>query len=110
MPERSLNRPFWEPRSLLRFAITPVQPPRRPADHPDRRLDCEERLDEAVNHVAEAAIASGWTAAEVDLALLNVAIARLRAADANLDTDDAIRRANREVEGMTGRGATEPNR
>lgn len=71
-----------------------IVPPNLPNNHPDRLLACEEQLEGALTYLADSAQAAGWDAREVDLALLNLALARLKAADANLDVDDAIRRAS----------------
>ncbi|WP_285295569.1 hypothetical protein [Aureimonas altamirensis] len=65
-----------------------------PTSIPDRLLACEEQLEGALTYLAESAAAAGWGVGEIDLALLNLALARLKAADVNLDVDDAIRRAN----------------
>lgn len=74
-----------------------IAPPRLPDQHPDRPLACEEQLEGALTYLADSAQAAGWGASEIDLALLNLALARLKAADVNLDVDDAIRRANQAV-------------
>lgn len=71
-----------------------IVPLRLPDSHPDRLLACEEQLEGALTYLVESAAAAGWGAGEIDLALLNLALARLKAADANLDVDDAIRRAS----------------
>ncbi|WP_157928962.1 hypothetical protein [Pararhizobium haloflavum] len=62
-------------------------------DHPDRTLDCEFALEPAFTALADEAIGKGWHPNEVELALLNLALARMKGAQANLDTDQAIRRA-----------------
>lgn len=71
-----------------------IVPPRLPDQHPDRLLACEEQLEGALTYLADSAKAAGWEAGEIDLALLNLAVARLKSADVNFDVDGAIRRAN----------------
>lgn len=78
--------------------MTEIGSPTHSPDHPDRQLTCEEALEPGLNALADAGVRAGWKAEEVDLAIHTLALARLKAAEANLDTDQAIRRANQMIE------------
>lgn len=72
-----------------------IDAPQDDLDHPDRSLECEETLKPGLSALADEAVAAGWMPNEVDLALLTLALARLKSADVNLDVDKAIARASR---------------
>lgn len=74
-----------------------VDPPRKPGDYPDRATDCQIALTGIFDLAMTDAIHSGWTEDESAFALLCLAIAAIKAREANLDTDEAIARAIRAV-------------
>jgi len=73
--------------------------PRLP-HHPDRGLHAEEAVQPAFNSLAARAEAAGWSQDETAFALLNLALARIMALEANLETDEAIARAVRSIHGQ----------
>lgn len=70
-----------------------IASPKISADHPDRPLECEVALEDAFRAVASDAERAGWSGTEVEQALLALALAHMKAREANLDTDAAIRAA-----------------
>lgn len=70
-----------------------MQPPRLPASHPDRILECEEAIEAGVVALIEAGTGAGYTATEVALAISSVADNLILAAAANADTDRQIAEA-----------------
>jgi hypothetical protein len=48
-------------------------PPPPSSGHPDRFLQCQEAMDDAVASVASAAVDTGWTPEEVAAALVELA-------------------------------------
>ena len=67
--------------------------PKLPAGHPDREIDCQMAAEHAFQELAESIEASGWSPAEADVALLALALARVKAGMAQAETEMAIRRA-----------------
>ena len=74
-----------------------VSPPKRPSDHPDRQLDCEEALEAAFQEVAEKAVAAGWDAKEIAMSLVGLAEAHIKAMRENEKTEEAISAARKSV-------------
>ncbi len=72
-----------------------VSPPKRPTDHPDRLLDCEEAMEAAFQKVIERAAAAGWSQQEAALGLLGLIQAHIHALRENEKTDEAIAQARR---------------
>jgi hypothetical protein len=70
-----------------------VKPPAVSEQHPDRSLECELALEHAVDALADVAHLSGWSEKEINHAILRLALARILAAEANANTDEATRRA-----------------
>jgi hypothetical protein len=70
--------------------------------HPDRGLLAEEALEPAFDTLAGEAERRGWTRDEAAFALLNLAVARICAIDADMETDAAIARAVQSVHGAPG--------
>jgi len=69
------------------------------AADPDRLLKLEEAIEPSFIALARTARARGYSDAEVADALLSLAVARVLALKANVDTEDAIREAIRRVHG-----------
>lgn len=76
-----------------------IAPPHRSPIHPDRPIECEEKLAPVLDRLVDEAVVAGWSAAEVEAALLAVALARLAARKANVDTEEEIRKAWARVHG-----------
>lgn len=72
-----------------------VSPPKRPSDHPDRQLDCEEAMEAAFQEVAEKAIAAGWAQQEIAIGLIGLVQAHIHALRENEKTEKAIARARK---------------
>lgn len=77
-----------------------VPAPKLSPHHPDRGLACEEAMQAGFDRLAASAERAGWSRDETAFALLNLAMARILAIDADLDTEDAIEQANRAVHGL----------
>ncbi len=67
-----------------------ISTPASSTDHPDRGLHAEEAIERGFEALAARAERAGWTADETAFALLNLAVARILAIDANMATEDAI--------------------
>ncbi|UUP19484.1 hypothetical protein [Nitratireductor thuwali] len=76
-----------------------IVPPRRSDDYPDRDSDCQSALEAEFQSIMSRATAAGWAEGEVEFALLCLAISEIRRRQCNEETDEAIRRALRNVEG-----------
>ena len=50
-----------------------ILPPKKSIGHPDRGVDCEDALRPAFQSLISQAEAAGWTAEEIESALLNLA-------------------------------------
>ena len=74
-----------------------VDPPRKPGDYPDRATDCQIALTGMFDLAMYDAKAAGWTEDEAAFALICLAVAAIKAREANLETGEAITRAIRAV-------------
>lgn len=74
-----------------------VDKPKTPADYPDRATDCQIALAPSFDAMLFEAVYAGWGEDEAAFALLCLAVAAVKAREANLDTDEAIARAVRAV-------------
>ncbi len=72
-----------------------VSPPKRPIDHPDRQLDCEEAMEAAFQEVAEKATAAGWGQQEIAIGLIGMVQAHIHALRENEKTEEAIAQARK---------------
>jgi hypothetical protein len=52
---------------------TSIEPPRLPPFHPDRLLECQDALAGAITKVIDDAEATGWTLAEITVAIADLA-------------------------------------
>lgn len=71
-----------------------VAPPETGREHPDRHLSCQEAIEPAFQAVAEMAERSGWDAAEVAAALVDLADNHMLALAANAETEAELDRLN----------------
>lgn len=70
--------------------------PRRPPDHPDYQLECEEALEAAMIGMIDSALAAGWDKATIWPALRSL-VDNLEAGDQALaETQAEIARARRQ--------------
>lgn len=67
-----------------------VTQPKRPMNHPDRVLDCEEAMEAAFQKVIEHAAAAGWSQQEATLGLIGLIQAHVNSMRENEKTDGAI--------------------
>lgn len=72
-----------------------VKPPPRPADHPDRDMDCQFALEPALHAVLDEARAAGWSEQEIVTAVMELTNAWYFARLANDETEAAIIEASR---------------
>lgn len=72
-----------------------VAPPKRPTNHPDRLLDCEEAMEAAFQMVIQRAAAAGWSQREATLGLIGLIQAHVETMRENEKTEDAISKARR---------------
>jgi hypothetical protein len=79
-----------------------IAPPKHPADHPDRIIDCEFAMEPSFQAMAEEAIAAGWTEDDVAQGLLNLAAAHIRGLAAERRTASDIRVAKQMIKAMKG--------
>ena len=77
-----------------------IRSPRTDRSHPDRGVEAEAAMQDAVDALADRAELMGWSRDETAHALLNLAVARILAIEANRSTDDAIRAAVAAVHGL----------
>ena len=73
----------------------PIDPPKHPANHPNRVLECEEAMELAFQELARQAEAAGWSGDEVADALLSVAENHFLGRVAEAETNAAIARLRR---------------
>ena len=72
-----------------------IDPPKRPTDHPDRGLECEEAMEPAFQELARQAQQAGWYADEIAAALLSLAKNHVLGLLAESEMDAAIARLRR---------------
>lgn len=72
-----------------------IAPPEIGEHHPDRHLSCQEAIEPAFQAVAEMAERSGWSAAEIAAALVDLADNHTLARAANIVTAQMIEKARR---------------
>ena len=70
-----------------------IKPPTRPADHPDRDLDCQCALEPALHAALDEARAAGWSEQEIVTAAMELANAWFFGRRANDETEAAIAEA-----------------
>jgi len=73
-----------------------IDPPKRPTYHPDRHLDCQMAMEDALRDLADAAVEAGWEPDEVRAALLELADNWRLGHAANEETARQIATARRE--------------
>lgn len=79
-----------------------ISPPKHPADHPDRIIDCEFAMEPMFQAIAIDALAAGWTEDDIASAMLNLAAAQIRAMAAERQTSSDIGVAVEMVRAMRG--------
>lgn len=72
-----------------------ISSPRRPPEHPDRQLDCEEAMEAAFQDVVEKAMAAGWGQQEIAIGLIGLVQAHIHALRENEKTEAAMSRARK---------------
>ncbi|RYG69287.1 hypothetical protein EON80_10085 [bacterium] len=77
-----------------------MKPPRLPQDYEDRDIDCREAIEDEFLALVDRAYTIGWYPKETMIALGELALDRLRAVQANEQTDRQI------AEGLTRRRKT----
>lgn len=73
-----------------------IKPPSRSADHPDRFLDVQEAIEDAVLRVLEDAVAAGWGQAESIAAIVTVAENKMLAITEDAYLDDLLKRLRKQ--------------
>jgi hypothetical protein len=79
-----------------------IAEPKISREHPDRSLLAEEAIEPAFDTIASEAERRGWSRDEAAFALLNLAVARICAIDADQETDEAVARSIQSVHGAAG--------
>ena len=74
-----------------------MRSPRRPSDHPDRHLECQETVEPRVLTMIAEGRAAGWTLAETTAALIDVADHQMLADAASRQIDEDIAAALRRL-------------
>jgi len=70
-----------------------ILPPKKSVGHPDRGVDCEDALRPAFQSLISQAEAAGWTAEEIESALLTLANDNIMHALIAVDVREAVRAA-----------------
>lgn len=83
------------PNMLAMSTTNEIAPPEIGEHHPDRHLSCQQALEPAFQAVAEMAERSGWSAAEIAAALVDLADNHMLARAANFETDQMIEEIQR---------------
>lgn len=73
-----------------------LKPPRFPALHPDRHLDCQELLEDRFNIIVDDARAAGWSVEELAVALVELADNMVLGHRSNEDVELALGLARRD--------------
>lgn len=69
-----------------------INPPPRSPDHPDRFLDAQEAVEDAVSRIVEDAVAAGWGEAEAIAAVVTVAENKMLAITEDAYLDGLLKR------------------